>query len=285
MKRREFITLLGAAAAIRPAVACAQQLRTPVIGLLSSVSFEAYGLRVAAFHKGLAETGFVEGNNVAIEYRSADGRVERLPALATDFVRQNIAVIVTIGGEVPVRAAKTATSTIPIVFAVGGDPVEYGLVTNLGRPEANVTGVSFFSNELGPKRLELLRELLPRAGFLAFLTGPTSTAANAERSGKGFVQATRNMGLQSVVLKADTDQKIVEAFTSMVQQRVAGLVVENDAFLNSRREQITALAARHKVPALRVSRTHTGRRPDELWHRRERNVSPGWYLRRSHSQG
>ncbi len=164
MNRREFITLLGAAAAIWPAVARAQQLRMPVIGLLSSVSFEAYGLRVAAFHKGLAGTGFVEGNNVAIEYRSADGRVERLPALATDFVRQNIAVIVTIGGEVPARAAKTATSTIPIVFAVGGDPVEYGLVTSLGRPEANVTGVSFFSNELGPKRLELLRELLPRAG-------------------------------------------------------------------------------------------------------------------------
>ena len=256
MNRREFVTLLGTGALIWPIVARTQQPSMPVIGLLSSVSFETYAVRVAAFRRGLVETGFVEGNTVAIKYRSAEGRVERLPTLATDFVRQEVAVIVATGGEVPARAAKTATSTIPIVFAVGGDPVDYGLVASLGRPEANATGVSFFSNELGPKRIELLRELLPRSGPLAFLTGPTSTTANAERSSKDFVQATRNMGLQSVVLKADTEQKIDEAFASMALQGVAGLVVENDAFLNSRREQIAALAARHKVPAIYAYREH-----------------------------
>ena len=256
MRRRDFLALVGGAA-VSPLAARAQQpAKPPIIGLLSSVSFQSYALRVTAFRQGLMATGFVEGNNTTIEYRSADGQVERLPALVADLLRRQVDVIVTIGGEVPVRAAKTATSTIPIVFAVGGDPVDYGLVTSLGRPEANVTGVSFFSNELGPKRLELLRELLPREGPLAFLTGPTSTTANAERSGKDFVQATRNMGLQSVVLKADTEQKIDEAFASIVQQRVAGLVVENDAFLNSRREQITTLAARHKVPAVYAYREH-----------------------------
>jgi putative ABC transport system substrate-binding protein len=233
-----------------------QPPKPPIIGLLSSVSFQSYAVRVAALRQGLIETGFVEGKNITIEYRSADGRLEKLPALVADLVGQKVDVIVTIGGEVPARAAKTATSTIPIVFAAGGDPVDFGLVASLSRPEGNVTGVSFFSNELGPKRIELLRELSPQADRLAFLMGSTSTTANAERSDKELMLAARNIGLQGVILRADTEQKIDEAFTRIVQLRVAGLVVENDAYLNSRRDQIVALAARHKVPAIYAYREH-----------------------------
>jgi len=204
----------------------------------------------------LNDVGFVEGTNVTVEYRSADGQVERLAMLAAELVRQQVDAIVTIGGEVPARAAKTATSTIPIVFAAGGDAVDVGLVTSLSRPEANSTGVSFFSSELGPKRLELLRELLPQANLFAYLTGPTSTTPTTERYTKALLKAVHNMGLQGIALSADTEQKIEEAFATMVERRVDGLVVDNDAFLNSRRDQIVTLATHHAVPAMFAYREH-----------------------------
>jgi putative tryptophan/tyrosine transport system substrate-binding protein len=249
VRRRVFIALAGSAALVRPSVA-QQSTKRPVIGLLSSVSFESYAARVTAFRQGLNDVGFVEGTNVTVEYRSADGQVERLAMLAAELVRQQVDAIVTIGGEVPARAAKTATSTIPIVFAAGGDAVDVGLVTSLSRPEANSTGVSFFSSELGPKRLELLRELLPQANLFAYLTGPTSTTPTTERYTKALLKAVHNMGLQGIALSADTEQKIEEAFATMVERRVDGLVVDNDAFLNSRRDQIVTLATHHAVPAM-----------------------------------
>jgi putative ABC transport system substrate-binding protein len=256
MRRREFIGLVGGAVAW-PVAARPQQSAMPVIGFLSSVSFESYAQRVAAFQEGLKDTGFVEGKNVQVECRSADGHMERLPALAADLVRKQVRVIVTIGGDTPAHAAKAATSTLPIVFATGSDALNNGLVTSLNRPEANLTGVTFSSSELGPKRLELLRDLLPRASQFAFLMGSAAMPADAERFVRDLVLAANNLGLQSVVLEADTEQKIDEAFESMVQRRVDALVVATDAFLISRRDQIIKLTERHALPAIYAYREHT----------------------------
>jgi putative ABC transport system substrate-binding protein len=233
-----------------------QPAKRPVIGLLSSVSFEAYAVRVDAFRQGLKDTGFVEGNNVTLEYRSADGRVERLPSLAIELVRQQVDVIITVGGDAPVYAAKAATSTIPIVFASGADAIDSGFVISVSRPEANITGVSFappFSSELNPKRLELLRDLFPGARLFGFLVGPV---ANPERFIDAFVLAAQNMGLRGVASRADTGEEIDKAFTTFVQQGIAAVVIQNDAFLNSRRDQIVALAARHAIPAIYAYREH-----------------------------
>jgi putative tryptophan/tyrosine transport system substrate-binding protein len=250
--RRQFIALVGCAVVAWPFAAHSQQPAIPVIGFLSSVSFESYANRIAAFRQGLKETGFVEGNNVTFANRSAEGQVERLPAFAAELVRQQVAVIVTIGGDTPAKAAKEATSTIPIVFATGSEALDVGLVTSLNRPEANATGVSFFSSELAPKRLELLRDLLPQASLVAFLDGSVGTTKESfERYAKGFELAARNLGLRSVtLLGVDTELKIDRAFANMVQQRVSALVVSNDAYLNSRRAQIVASAARHAIPAM-----------------------------------
>jgi putative ABC transport system substrate-binding protein len=248
MKRRQFIAGLGAAA--WPVVARAQQPPMPVIGLLNGVSFEAYADNVAAFRQGLMESGFVEGRNVAIEYRSADGRYERAPALAADLVRRQVAVIVAIGGGTTMsQAAKAATSTIPIVFASGSDAA--GIVTSISRPEANVTGVAFNNTILGPKRLDLMRQLLTGGTSIGYLDRSTR---HFEADVRDLLGAARINGQKLAVFTASTAQDIDVAFAAIVQQRLAGLVVATDAFLISRQDQIVSLAARHAVPTIYGSR-------------------------------
>jgi putative ABC transport system substrate-binding protein len=247
--RREFIAGLSGAAAW-PLAARAQQARMPVIGLLNGVSFEgAYAMPVAAIRQGLKETGFVEGQNLTIEYRSADGRAEQLPALAADLVRRQVAVIVAIGASAPALAAKAATSTIPIVFAMGGDAVELGLVKSLNRPGANVTGMSINSGPLAPKRLELLRELVPQATLIAYLDNSRLSRA-FEVTARNLTTAARTVGARLVVFDAGTEQEIEAAFTAMARQRIGALVVSPDAFLNTRAQQVVSLAARHALPTV-----------------------------------
>ena len=203
---------------------------------------------MAAFRQGLSETGYVEGQNVAIEYRWAEGRYDRLPALAADLVGRKVDVIVTSGGDPAALAAKNATSTIPIVFTVGGDPVAAGLVASLARPGGNLTGVSILAVELMPKRLELLSELVPQARVIALLVNPNNP--NAERIMRDVQEAARAKGVQLHILKAGTESEIDAAFASLVQLQAGALVVGADPFFNSRREQLVALAARHAVPAI-----------------------------------
>jgi putative ABC transport system substrate-binding protein len=252
MRRRDFITLISGTAVAWPLAARAQQPAMSVIGLLNTVSFESYADRVAVFRQGLRDEGFIEGQNVMFDYRSANGHLEQLPALAADLVRRKVAVIVAIGGDYAATAAEAATTTIPIVFAIGGDPLK-GLVKSLSRPEANLTGVSFYSDQLAGKRLELLHELLPEARSIAFLTSfnPTVRSAIGE-----LERAARAMGVQIVVLDVKSDQEIDTAFAMIKQQQIAAIVVQNDAFLNSRRDQIVGLAAHHSVPAMYAYREH-----------------------------
>jgi putative ABC transport system substrate-binding protein len=250
VKRRTFIASLAGAAAW-PVVGRAQQAAVPVIGLLSGVSFESYADYVTAFRQGLMEIGFVEGKNVAIEYRSADGRFERAPALAADLVRRQVAVIVAVGGGTTMgQAAKAATSTIPIVFATGSDATR--LVTSISRPEANVTGVAFNNTILGPKRLDLMRQLLPGGTSIGYLD--RSTRPNFEAEVKDLLGAARINGQKLVIFTASTAKDIDIAFAAIAQQRLAGLVVLPDAFLIARRDQIVALAARHAVPTISGAR-------------------------------
>ena len=254
MRRRDFIAGLGSAAAW-PVVARAQQPPPLlVVGVLNFVSIEAYADRIASFRQGLKDTGLVEGLGLLLEYRSADGHVERLPALAADLVRQKVAAIFTLGGDTAALAAKAATSSIPIIFAAGGDPTANGLVKSLSRPEANLTGVSFYSNQLAGKRLELLRDLLPQANSIAILTAynPTLKPALDE-----LAAASRAKGIEVVVLDIKSEQDIDAAFATIMRQRIGALVVQNDAFLNSRHDQIIALAARHALPAVYAYREHT----------------------------
>jgi putative ABC transport system substrate-binding protein len=243
MKRREFIAGLGSAAAW-PVVARAQQ-RLPVIGYLGSISPQE-GI-LTALRKGLSESGYSDGRNVAIEYRWAEGQYDRLPAFATDLVRREVAVIV--AQAIPAAvAAKTATTKIPIVFTTGADPVALGLVASLSRPGGNVTGVTSLSGELGPKRLELLRQLDPTATVMALLVNPIN--ANAESESRDALAAARTLGLQLRVLHASTERDFDTAFASLVQQRARGLVIGIDAFFSSRMEQLAALALRYAVPVI-----------------------------------
>jgi putative ABC transport system substrate-binding protein len=247
MRRREFITLIGAAAAL-PSAARAQQAATPVIGLLNAVSFEgAFSPYVEEIRLGLKETGFVEGQNVTIEYRTAHGHPERLRELATDLVRRQVAVIVAIGGTNSALVAKSTTSTIPIVFAMGGDAVESGLVKGLNRPEANLTGVSFTTSQLAPKRLDLLRELVPRATLISFLD---NTVNPSEAVRRDLAVKAESIGRKIAIFFAGTELEIDRAFANMAQQRVEGLVVGTDAYLNTRRDQIVSLAERYAIPAI-----------------------------------
>jgi putative tryptophan/tyrosine transport system substrate-binding protein len=246
VKRREFITLLGGAAAW-PLMARAQQPAMPVIGFLHGASSDGYAPMVAALRQGLQEAGYVEGHNVAIEYRWAEGHYDRLPALAADLVRRQVAVIVT-GGTPPAFAAKAATSTIPIVIAVGIDPVQAGLVASLSRPGSNLTGLALLTVELAAKRLELLHELLPTATVLAMLVNPTTPLTEPET--RGMLHAGRSLGLQLHVVNASTESEIDIAFRTLVELRTDALVVSVDPFLNNQRAQIVALAARHAVPAI-----------------------------------
>jgi putative ABC transport system substrate-binding protein len=248
MNRRELMALLGGTAAAWPLAARAQQRAMPVIGFLSGTSPGPYASYVAAFHQGLSDAGYVEGQNIAIEYRWAEGHYDRLPALAADLVGRKVDVIAASGGTPAARAAKSATSTIPIVFTSGTDPVAAGLVTSLARPGGNLTGVSFLVVELNPKRLELLTELVPQARVIALLVNPTNT--NAERTIRNMEEAARAKGVQLAILKVGSESEIDVAFASLVQLQAGALVVGADAFFNSRREQLVALASRHAVPAI-----------------------------------
>jgi putative tryptophan/tyrosine transport system substrate-binding protein len=251
--RRTFVATLGGAAAW-PLAARAQQVALPVVGFLNPAAPDATADRLRGFRQGLKDIGYVEGENVAIEYRWADGHSDRLPAMAAELVRQQVAVIAAMSGDAPL-AAKAATKTIPIVFAVGEDPVQLGLVASLARPGGNLTGVNFFNYELVAKRLELLRELVPKAAHVAVLVNPTS-AVNSETTVSEVEAAGRAMGLQIHILKASTSGEIDAAFATMVRERIDALFVGPDTFLNSRRVQLALLAARHAVPATYAQREY-----------------------------
>jgi putative ABC transport system substrate-binding protein len=247
MKRREFITLLGGTAAW-PLAARAQQPGLPVIGFLSGDSPGDNSPSVEAFRQGLKETGCVDGRNVTIEYRWADSQNDRLPALAADLVRRQVTLIFSGGVTAGPLAAKAATSKIPIVFMIGGDPVNVGLVASLGRPEGNVTGVTSFGHGTVTKRLELLHELVPKATTIAALVNPNNP--NTPGDLKDLQQAAATFGLQLSAVNAANDSDFDTAFASVAQQRVEALFVESDTFFNSRRARIAGLAARHAVPAI-----------------------------------
>ena len=246
MRRREFITLLGGAAAAWPIAARAQQPAMPVVGFLSSRSAEDSARSVTAFRQALAEAGYVEGRNMTIEFRWAEGQFDRLPALAAELVGRRVDVLVAVGGNQAPRAAKAATSTIPIVFGTGEDPVKGGLVPSLNRPGANMTGVTFFTTLLGAKRLGLLRELVPKAEVIALLINQNSSQGQA----KDVQEAARDLGQRVVVLNGGSDADIDAAFASLAQHQVGALLVGADPFFNVRRDRLIALAARHAVPAI-----------------------------------
>ncbi len=245
MKRREIITLL-CSAAMWPLAARAKQKAVPVIGYLGAGSPGPSAPFAAAFRQGLGETGYVAGQNVAIEYGYAEGRDDQMHALAADFVGRKVDVMVAFGGGAP-RAAKAATETIPIVFAIGGDPVAVGLVASLARPGGNVTGISWLGGEVTSKRLELISELVPRARAIALLVNPNNPQA---RMVGEMQEAARAKGVQLRLLYAGSESEIDAAFDSLVQSHADALVVTAEPFINSRRQQIVALAARHAVPAI-----------------------------------
>jgi putative ABC transport system substrate-binding protein len=248
IKRREFITLVGGAAAAWPLAARGQQPAMPVIGFLNGASPGAWVLYTAAFRQGLKEAGFVEGQNAAIEYRWAEGQYDRLPELAADLVRRQVTVIVATGGNAAGLAAKGATTTIPVVFSGGADPVRQGLVASLNRPGGNVTGVVMLISEAEPKRLGLLRELVPTAALIAVLVNPNN--ANVDYQLKAVQEAARDVGQQIHILHAITEHDLDTAFTTMSHLRAGALLVGADPFFNSRRDHIVALAARHAIPAI-----------------------------------
>jgi ABC-type uncharacterized transport system substrate-binding protein len=247
MRRREFITLVGGAAIAWPPAASAQQPAMPVIGFLLTASPGGYERFLAGFLQGLKETGYVEGKNVTVDYRWAEGQNDRLATLAADLIRRQVAVIVASGGDAPALAAKAATSTIPIVFISGGEPVRAGLVASLNRPGGNVTGVSFIVSVLIPKRLELLHELVPKAAAVGALMNPNYADADLQR--RELHEAAAAIGLQIHIVTAGTQRDIDAAFADLVQQGIHALLVANDPFFTSRRDQIIALAARHAVAA------------------------------------
>ena len=251
MRRREFITGLGSAAAW-PVVAHAQQAAVPVIGFLSAQSAELdYKDVTFPFLQGLEETGYVEGQNVVVEYRWADNQVDRLPALAADLVRRRVAVIVALNSSAAL-AAKVATTTIPIVFSTGQDPVALGLVATLNRPAGNVTGHTILNAELTPKRLQLLRELIPNAAVLGVLADPAAVPTQSLG-----LQAARTLGLQLIVVNASTDSDLEMAFASLSQKRIGAVLVGGSPFYTRRTEQLAALAARHALPAIFPYREYT----------------------------
>jgi putative ABC transport system substrate-binding protein len=247
VRRREFITLLGGAAAW-PHAARAQQPAMPAVGYLSARSPQDTAHLVEAFRRGLAEGGFVEGQNVLIEYRWAFGQHDRLPGLAADLVRNPLTVLVTTGGEVAALAAKAATSTIPIAFIVGTDPVKLGLAASYNRPGGNATGINILTNSLEPKRLELLRELVPQASAIGALFDPTFLAY--EDQSRDVREAARALDLQVHELRASTDAEIDLAYETVARQGIAAVTVAAGPFFDTRRDRLVALAARHVVPTM-----------------------------------
>ena len=248
MNRRDFIILLGGVVGACPLAVDAQPRAFPVVGYLSTRAAGEADYVTAAFRQGLKEAGYVEGQNVAIEFRWADLQYDRLPALAADLVQHRVAVIAAVGGIHSGLAAKAATSTIPIVFVSAGDPVSFGLVPSLARHGTNVTGISMITVALAPKRLELLRELMPRAAVIAMLANPTSPYFEPEM--RDVLDAARARGLQVHVLRANTSRDIEAAFATLVQQRVDALLVSGDPFFDSQREKLVTLTARRAIPAM-----------------------------------
>ena len=249
VRRRDFFNFLGGAAVVWPLAALAQQPGMPVIGFLGSSSPDRFAGPLSAFRQGLNETGYVEGRNVTIEYRWADGQNDRLPALAADLVRRQVNVIAAPGSTPAALAAKAATATIPIIFQVGTDPVAAGLVASLARPAGNVTGVTNINTELVPKRLELLRELIPTANIIALLVNPTSPFIT-ESISKDLQSATRALGLQLHILNASTEHDFDTVFATFTKLRADVLVIAPDAMFISQSEQLGALTLRHAVPAV-----------------------------------
>ena len=251
--RRKFITLLGGTAATWPLAARAQQPAMPVIGFLNTQSPDVFSYLVTGFRKGLRETGYVEGENLGIEYRWAENQYDRLPALAADLARQRVAVLAALGSAAA-QAAKAATTTVPIVFAVGQDPVRFGLVASLARPGGNLTGVNFFSTELAAKRLELLRELVPGAVRVAVLVNPANP--NTETILRDVEAAARAMGLQIQVCNAGTIDEIDAGFATFARERPDALVIAPDPFFLARRVQLVLLAASNKIPTTYTVRNY-----------------------------
>jgi putative tryptophan/tyrosine transport system substrate-binding protein len=249
MNRRQLLALLGAAISGLPLAASAQQSSMPTIGLLHGESPVLFGRFLELFREGLAEAGFTEGRNVTIEYRWAEGRNERLPALAADLVRRKVNVISAPGSTPAALAAKNATSTIPIVIFTAGDPVALGLVAGLNRPGENVTGATSLGRELAPKRLELLRELVPAATAMTLLVNPTNPAI-AQSTEKAVQAAARALGLELQVLRAGDEADFEPAFAAMKHARAGGLVIAIDSFFTARREKLAELALRHRIPAI-----------------------------------
>ena len=249
MRRREFVSLFGGAAAAWPLAARAQQPAMPVIGFLNLLSPDTYADRLRAFRHGLSDTGYVEGQNVAIDYRWAENQLDRIPELAAELVRKPVAVIITSGGTAPALAAKAATSTIPIIFFSGEDPVRLGLVSSLARPSGNLTGVNLLIGELATKRYELLRELVPKAVRLAVLLNPID-AASAEATMRDLESAVSGTGLQLQALNASTYREIDAAFARFSHERPDALFVATQPLFTSRRVQLALLAAHHSMPAI-----------------------------------
>jgi len=252
VRRRQFITLLGGAAVTWPLAARAQQAAMPVIGFISGRSPGDSEALATAFRRGLTETGFIEGRNVAIEYRWAEYHNERLPAMVADLVRLKVAVIASISGTPTVIAAKAATTTIPIVFAIGSDPVTSGVVTSLNQPGGNVTGVTFFTVPLGSKRLELLRDFVPKATNVAVLVNPETAVSRTD--GANVKAAAQSVGMQAHLMNASTEGQIEDAFKVTVERRIDALLVTADLFFISQRQQLVALAARHAIPVVYYAR-------------------------------
>ncbi len=248
MRRREFITIIGGAAVGWPIGAQTQQPVMPVVGFLNGASPATYGPMVAAFRQGLKQAGYIEGQNVAIEFRWAEGKYDRLPELAADLVRRQVSAI-DAGGTAPALAAKAATTTIPIVFSTAADPIEIGLVSNLSRPDGNVTGVTTLDTEEGPKRLELLHELIPAATIMALLVNPANRSL-AEGDAKELRTAAEKLGLRLHIVHASTESDIDAVFATLSRLRVGALVIGTDQFFTNRIEQLAALTTRQKLPTI-----------------------------------
>ena len=252
MRRREFITLLGGAAAAWPVVARAQQPAMPVIGFLSSYSSDAFAQYfLPAFHQGLNLAGYVEGQNVAVEYRWAGNEYERLTALAAELVRRRVSVIAAGSASLAGLAAKASTTTIPIVFLMGGNPVELGLVASLNRPGGNLTGITTLNTEITPKRVEVLRDLVPTTTIMAVLVNPTNNSVNVEVELRQAQAAANTLGLQTIhILQASTEPELDDIFSTLIQQRVGGLVITADTLFSGKSAELAALASRHAMPTI-----------------------------------
>jgi putative tryptophan/tyrosine transport system substrate-binding protein len=250
MRRREFIALLGGAATAWPVTGHAQRTVVPVIGFLNAVSPNGFEDRLRSFRQGLKETGYIEGENVVIDYRWAEGQLERLPALAADLVRRHANVIAAFGGDTPALAAKTATATIPIVFLNGSDPIKAGLVSSLNRPGGNVSGISLLAGAVNAKRLELIHELVPQVALIAVITNPLVSEVETRSRSSDLQEAARTLGLQLLIQSVRSQRDLEMAFSTIADRSVGALFVDGNPFFVSRRDQLIRLAAHHRLPTM-----------------------------------